>query len=117
MHTLLAIAAGVMFASGLYMMFRRSFVKLIIGLVLIGHAANIVIFTSGGLVRGAPALIPAGEARLPDDPAFTDPLPPALILTAIVISFAIISYTIVLVRRAYQAIGTDDLDQMRSTDK
>ncbi len=117
MHTLLAITAGVLFATGLYMMFRRSFVKLIIGLVLIGHAANMIIFTSGGLTRGRPALIPPDAARLPDDPAFTDPLPPALILTAIVISFAIVSFTIVLVRRAYQAIGTDDLDQMRSTDK
>lgn len=114
MHFLLAVTVGVLVASGVYMMLRRSFVKLIIGLALISHAANIAIFTAGGLTRGTPALIPEDQYRL--EPGYTDPLPPALILTAIVISFAILSYTIVLVRRAYQAIGTDDLDQMRSTD-
>ncbi|MEM9083623.1 MAG: NADH-quinone oxidoreductase subunit K, partial [Planctomycetota bacterium] len=46
-----------------------------------------------------------------------DPLPPALILTAIVISFAIVSFAAVLVKRAYQEVGTDDLDQMIATDR
>ncbi|MEO1008599.1 MAG: Na+/H+ antiporter subunit C [Planctomycetota bacterium] len=115
MELLLAIAVGVCYATGIYMILRRSFVKLIIGLSLIGHGANLLIFASGGLVRGKPPIIPGDQDELP--PGFSDPLPPALILTAIVISFAILAFTIVLVKRTYQAIGTDDLDAMRTTDR
>ena len=120
MTLLLATMIGLLFASGAYMMLRRSFVKLIIGLGLLGHAANLLIITSAGVLsdvtgtRGTPPLIRIGEKTLA--PGSADPLPPALILTAIVISFAILSFTIVLVKRTYQEAGTDDLDQMRTTD-
>jgi multicomponent Na+:H+ antiporter subunit C len=118
MAVLLAIAIGMLYSTGIYMMFRRSSIKLVIGLGLIGHAANLLIFTSAGLVRGNPPFIGADAKSLPGDPAvtFTDPLPPALILTAIVIGFALSVYTIVLIKRAYQELGTDDLERMRSTD-
>lgn len=116
MTVLLAIAIGVLYATGLYMMLRRSFVKLIIGLALIGHGANLLIWTSAGLVRGKPPLIPSAQTELDPGPS-ADPLPFALILTAIVISFALVSYTIVLVKRTYQEVGSDDLDDMRTTDR
>ncbi|MEM9066424.1 MAG: Na+/H+ antiporter subunit C [Planctomycetota bacterium] len=118
MNFLLALAVGTLFATGLYMMLRRSLVKLIIGLGLLGHGANLLIFTSGGLVRGQAPFIGADAKTLEGAPGatFTDPLPPALILTAIVIGFAILSYAIVLARRTYEEIGSDDLDQMTSTD-
>lgn len=115
MELLLAIAVGALYATGIYMMLRRSFVKLIIGLALISHGANLLIFAAGGLVRGSPALIPEGESHLAVE--YSDPLPPALILTAIVISFAILAFTIVLVKRTYKEVGTDDLNQMRTTDR
>ena len=115
MELLLAIAVGALYATGIYMMLRRSFVKLIIGLALISHGANLLIFAAGGLVRGSPALIPEGESHLTTE--YSDPLPPALILTAIVISFAILAFTIVLVKRTYKEVGTDDLNQMRTTDR
>ena len=119
MHLLMATAVGLLFAAGLYMMLRRSFVKLVIGLLLIGHASNLLIFTSGGLLVGKPPLIEKDAQMLPGAPGegYTDPLPPALILTAIVISFAIVSYTIVLIKRVYQEVGTDDLDEMVATDR
>jgi len=112
---LLSIAVGALYATGIYMILRRSFVKLIIGLALISHGANLLIFAAGGLVRGNPALIPGDQDQLAA--GHSDPLPPALILTAIVISFAILSFTIVLVKRTYQEVGTDDLDAMRTTDR
>ncbi len=114
MHVLLAVVVGVLYAAGLYMMLRRSIIKLLIGLALIGHASNLLIFISAGLLRGSPPLVPPGEERL--ELVHTDPLPPALILTAIVISFAIVSFACVLVKRAYQEVGSDDLHQMRSTE-
>jgi len=127
MSFLLACTIGMLFAAGTYMLLRRSFVKLIIGLGLIGHGANLLIITAAGInteivgengevieIRGTPPLIAEGEQTLTAGSA--DPIPPALILTAIVISFAIVSYTIVLVKRTYQELGTDDLNQMTATD-
>jgi multicomponent Na+:H+ antiporter subunit C len=113
-ETFLAFVIGGLYAAGLYLMLRRSIVKLIIGLALLGQAANLLIFTVGRLTRGQPALIPFGAAR-PDGP-FADPLPQALILTAIVIGFGVQAFAVVLIKRAYQTVKTDDLDDMRSTD-
>ena len=115
MEVMLAIAIGALYATALYLILRRSIVKLIIGLALLGHAANLLIFTSARLVRGRPALIEAGETALEQPHA--DPLPQALILTAIVISFAIVAFTLVLVNRTYEEVGTDDLDRLNTTDK
>lgn len=115
MTLLLAIVVGLLFASGLYMMLRRSAMKLIIGLALIGHASNLLIFSAGRHIRGGAPLTEEG-ATTPESP-FTDPLPLALILTAIVISFAIVSYTIVLLRRTYDEARTDDLDRLTTTDR
>jgi multicomponent Na+:H+ antiporter subunit C len=110
---ILAIVIGVLYAAGIYLMMRRNLVKVVIGLVLLGQAANLLIFTTAGLGKGAP-LIPMGEDA-PVGPV-ADPLPQALILTAIVIGFGVIAFTLVLFHRAYQSIGTDDLDAMRATD-
>jgi multicomponent Na+:H+ antiporter subunit C len=116
LETVLAFVIGGLFAAGIYMMLRRSIVKMIIGLALIAHAANLLIFTAAGLTRGQPPLIPAGMTTPAFETPPADPLPAALILTAIVISFAVIAFTMVLVKRAYQSVGSDDLDDMKSTD-
>jgi multicomponent Na+:H+ antiporter subunit C len=114
METLLAFVIGGLYAAGVYMLLRRNLVKLIIGLALIGQASNLLIFTSAGLTRAHPPLVDQYHQRLMEPHA--DPLPQALILTAIVIGFAILAFALVLFRCAYQSIGEDDLDQMRSTD-
>jgi multicomponent Na+:H+ antiporter subunit C len=111
---ILAFVVGGLYASGVYMMMRRSIVKLILGLVLLGHAANLLIFTVGRLTRGRPPLIPVGATQ-PVEP-FADPLPQALILTAIVIGFGVQAFALVLIKRAYQTVGTDDLDEIRAED-
>jgi multicomponent Na+:H+ antiporter subunit C len=110
----LAIVVGGLYATGLYLLLRRSIVKLIIGLALLSNATNLLIFTAGGLTRARVPLIPEGADRLASP--YADPLPQALILTAIVISFGVLAFTVVLVHRAYQALGTEDLDQMKATD-
>jgi multicomponent Na+:H+ antiporter subunit C len=114
MEILLAFVVGGLYAAGLYLLMRRSIVKLIIGLGLLGHAANLLIFTVGRLTRGRPPLIAPG-ATLPAEP-FGDPLPQALILTAIVIGFGVQAFALVLIKRSYQTVGTDDLDGMKATD-
>lgn len=114
MNLVLAVTIGALYATGLYMMLRRSIAKLIIGLAILGHAANLLIFTSGGLSRASPPLIPPDADRLAAPHA--DPLPQALILTAIVISFGLLAFALVLIHRTYQAVHTDDVDRMRSTE-
>ena len=115
MEALLAIVIGVLYASGVYMLMRRSIVKLIIGLALLAHGASLLVFTAAGLTRAVPPVIPYGEPR-PLPATVADPLPQALILTAIVISFGVQAFAMVLAYRAYQTVGTDDLDDMKATD-
>ncbi len=115
MNIVLAVCCGVLVAAGTYMLLRRSFVKLVIGLALLSHAANLLIYLVAVPIKGRPPLIRPGET-VPDAP-FSDPLPGALILTAIVISFGVIAFTIVLIKGAYEQIETDDLEEMTSTDR
>ncbi|MBN2119226.1 MAG: Na+/H+ antiporter subunit C [Anaerolineales bacterium] len=114
MEVILAFVIGGLFALAIYMLLRRSLVKLLIGLALLSHAANLLIFTAAKLTRGRPPVIGMETAAL--EPPFADPLPQALILTAIVISFGVMAFALALAFRAYRSVGTDDLDQMQSTD-
>ena len=114
MELILAIVVGALYAGGLYLMMRRSIVKLIIGLALLGHAANLLIFTIGRLNHNQPPLIPAGAQEMSG--SFADPVPQALILTAIVIGFGVQAFALVLLKRVYQTLGTDDLKKMRQAD-
>lgn len=115
MAVLYASSVGALFAVGAFMLMRRSFVKLVIGLMLLGHGANLLIFLVARPVVGCPPLVDE-DAVAPVSP-YSDPLPAALVLTAIVISFGIVSYTIVLLKRTYQDLGTDDLESLTSTDR
>jgi len=115
MALLLAISIGVLFAGGAFLLMRRSFVKLVIGLVLLGHGANLLIFVVGRPIPGRSPLVERGAETVAAP--YSDPLPAALILTAIVIGFAIVSYTIVLLKRTYQDLETDDLESLTSTDR
>jgi multicomponent Na+:H+ antiporter subunit C len=113
-QTLLALLVGVLYTAGIYLIMRRSLVKVLVGLMLLGHAANLLIFTAARVTRVNPPLVRLGE-HVPAEP-FADPLPQALILTAIVIGFGLQAFTLVLFRRAYQTVGNDDVDRMKATD-
>jgi multicomponent Na+:H+ antiporter subunit C len=115
MEVILAIVIGALYAAGLYMMMRRSFVKLVIGLSLLGYASSLLIFTVNGVTRGQPPLVQEGMTQ-PITP-FADPLPQALILTAIVIGFGVQAFALVLFKRTYQSTNTDDLDGIKSTEQ
>jgi multicomponent Na+:H+ antiporter subunit C len=110
----MAFVVGGLYAAAIYMMLRRSIVKLVIGLVLLSNAANLLIFTAAGLTRGAPPLINVGEVLPPGISA--DPLAQALILTAIVIGFGVLAFAVVLIHRAFEVVGVDDMDKMKDTD-
>ena len=114
MEILLALLVGALYAAGLYLMMRRSIVRLILGLALLGQAANLLIFTIGRLNHNQPPLIPEGAKEMVG--SYADPLPQALILTAIVIGFGVQAFALVLLKRVYQTLGTDDLQQIHESD-
>lgn len=114
MEMILAVVIGGLYAAGFYQMMRRGLVKLVIGLALLSQAANLLIFTASGLRSRQSPLVPDG-APVPQE-LVADPLPQALILTAIVIGFGVIAFTLALFHIAYRSVGTDDLDQMKATD-
>lgn len=111
MILVLALLIGGLYAAGLYMMMRRSIVKIIMGLIMLGYATNLLIFTVGGLTRVVPPIIPNGATEPPMP--FADPLPQALILTAIVIGFGVLAFAVVLIEQTHRSVGTDDSDNLR----
>jgi len=76
---------------------------------------NLLIFLLGRITKGKPPIIPE-DAKVFQD-IYADPVPQALILTAIVISFGLQAFAIILVKRTYKVLGTDDLDQLNTTDE
>ncbi|MCZ7556135.1 MAG: Na+/H+ antiporter subunit C [Bacteroidia bacterium] len=113
MTILLSILSGALFAAGVYLLLRRNLIRIVLGLIFIGHAANLLILLSDGLSKAAPPIIAQGRQVL--EPPYADPLPQALILTAIVISFGVFAFFLVLIKRSYQVRGSDDIDQFRES--
>lgn len=108
MEVLLAIVSGVLYGTGFYLMLRRRLAQLVIGLGLVGNGTNLLIFAAGGLIRARPPVIPEGATTLV--PPYADPMPQSIILTAIVIGFGVLAFTLVLSHRVHQSLGTDDVD-------
>lgn len=115
MELVLPMVSGALVGLGLYMVLRRSITKLLIGLSLLSHGANLAIFSAGGLARGEAPLIPENATKL--TPPYADPLPQALILTAIVISFGVLAFAITLVSRLYLEAGTENQDHLTTTEE
>jgi len=107
METYMAIVIGILFTIGIYLILSRTLLRIVLGTSIVGHGVNLLILTMGGLKHGGPPLLGLNET------AFTDSLPQALLLTAIVINFATTALFLVLSYRAYRLLGTDDAEQLR----
>jgi multicomponent K+:H+ antiporter subunit C len=106
MEWLVAIAIGVMTSSGVYLVLRARTFPLVLGLTLISYAVNVFLFVMGRLQIGEAAIISAETTK------YTDPLPQALVLTAIVIAFGMTAFLIVLALKARSELGNDHVDGM-----
>lgn len=115
MELVMIVVIGVLSSVGTYLLLQRSLLQLIMGLAIISQAANMVIFVSGGLVADRAAFIESDAKVLGVGTA--DSLPQALILTAIVIGFAMLAYFIVLVQKVYSTRQTDQVDQLTESDR
>lgn len=105
-----AVLVAVLFGCGLYLCFSRRLLRVLLGFLMISNAANLVLIAVSGDPSGKrPATIMAGPAS---GAASVDPLPQALILTAIVIGFAVAAYLTVLVYRLYTDRGTANVDTL-----
>ena len=107
----LLLAMGVMFAGGIYLVLERSLTRILLGIVLINNGAIMLLFLSSGGTGLAPLFV-----RGRDPHEYADTLPQALILTAIVISFSIFAFLLVLAFRAFEVLGTDEVDAMRTAE-
>ncbi|AIQ23643.1 Na(+)/H(+) antiporter subunit C [Paenibacillus sp. FSL H8-0261] len=104
MELVVALAIGVLFSVGVYLVLSKSLLRILLGTNLITHGVHLLLLTMSGLKTGAPPLL--GEKA----EAYVDPLPQALILTSIVISFGVTAFFIVLAYRTYRSTGTDDVE-------
>ncbi|CTQ67789.1 MULTISPECIES: Na+/H+ antiporter subunit C [Stappiaceae] len=111
METGLSILVGLFFAVSVYLMLSKQLVRMLLGIAILGNAVNMSIFVNGRLTREVPPVIPEG-LMVPTE-VIANPLPQALVLTAIVISFSFFAFLLVLAFRAYQEVGTDDVNEMR----
>lgn len=103
MELLVAIAIGVLTFSGVYLILRARTFSVALGLTLFSYAVNLFLFSMGRLHTGKPAV-------LSDATSYTDPVPQALVLTAIVIGFAMTSFVLILSLRAHTELGSDHVD-------
>lgn len=100
----LAILIGVLYASGTYLLLQRTLTRVIVGLALIGHGANLLLLLAGGRQGDAP-IIGSAEAS-----TMSDPLPQALALTAIVIAFGVTAFLLTLAYRSWQITHEDEVE-------
>lgn len=111
MEIMLSLLCGAMAAASIYLMLSGNLIRFIFGLVIATNAVNLLIFVAGGLSEIRPPLI-AENVKVPTTP-MANAVPQALILTAIVIGFALLTFIFILFYKTYQSLGTVDAESMR----
>ncbi|MCU0984500.1 MAG: Na+/H+ antiporter subunit C [Acetobacteraceae bacterium] len=111
MEAALAILIGLLVGVAVWLMLSRNLVRLLLGFAMLSNGINLAIFVAGRLTRGTPPLVPEGAEAFAG--AFANPLPQALVLTAIVIGFGLLSFALVLAWQAHARLGTIRTDEMR----
>jgi multicomponent Na+:H+ antiporter subunit C len=101
-----ALVVAVLYGVGMYLLLQRTLTRIIIGLALMGHGANLLLLLAGGPAGGAPIFGNAGDVA----GSFADPLPQALALTAVVISFGVIAFMLALSYRSWALTRNDDVE-------
>lgn len=111
MEPVFACLSGLFLAVGIYLLLSKFIIRMLLGVVILGNAVNLTIFTAGRVTREVPPVI--GHGMDVPEALTANPLPQALILTAIVISFSFFAFLLVLAWRATVLLRTDNTDAMR----
>lgn len=114
MNLIISVIIGILFTASTFLMFQKSMFKLIIGTILFSYATIFFLFTVGGITKNAPPIL---TDTIESVQALADPLPQALTLTAIVISIGVQLFIIILLKKVYEILGTEDLDDLNTTDR
>jgi len=112
MDVLLCWLIGIFFAVSVYLLLNKNLVRVLFGIMLIGTSINLLIITVGRLTFNAPPFVSDKASN-----TIANALPQALILTAIVIGFGVMTYALILITRAWQETGTMNADRMRAAEK
>lgn len=107
----LSALVGLFFTVSIYLILSKAIIRMLLGITILGNGVNLLIFTLGRITREVPPIVPDG--LLQPEAVTANPLPQALILTAIVIGFALFTFLLVLGYRAYQELDADNTDNMR----
>ncbi|MMZ59378.1 Na(+)/H(+) antiporter subunit C [compost metagenome] len=107
MEIIMSVAVGLLFMVGVYLILSKSLLRIILGTSLLSHGVHLLLMTMARLKTVAAPLLGEHASN------YVDPVPQALILTSIVISFGVTSYFFVLAYKAYQKLGTDDMEELR----
>ncbi len=111
MSLIYASVVGLVFALAIYLLLRKSLVDHVFGLILLSHAANLFVFGAGRLREGAAPILDGDPAQ-----RISDPLPQALVLTAIVIGFGVVAFATLLVARLYATFDSDDVELLEEVE-
>lgn len=114
MEVPLALLIGLLTGVATWLMLSRNLIRLLLGFAVLGNAVNLLIFTAGRLTRDVPPIVPRDAEAIAG--AFANPLPQALVLTAIVIGFGLLAFALVLAWQAYVRLGTIRTDEMREAE-
>ncbi|WP_050184219.1 Na(+)/H(+) antiporter subunit C [Domibacillus robiginosus] len=107
METIIILLVGVLVSTATYLLLSKNLIRVVLGTAILSHAIHLLLMTMGGLKMGSVPIL--GDQV----DTYTDALPQALILTAIVISFAVTAFFLVLVYRTYQSTGSDNLYELK----
>ncbi|WDZ63806.1 Na(+)/H(+) antiporter subunit C [Paenibacillus polymyxa] len=111
MELIMAVAVGILFTIGVYLILSKSLLRIVLGTSLLTHGVHLLLLTMAGLKTGAAPVLGGKEET------YVDPLPQALILTSIVISFGVTAFFFVLAYRSYQTLGTDEIDSVKGEEQ
>ncbi len=114
MEIIMSIVIGVCYSAAVFLLLQKRLLQVILGISLLGHASNLLIFVAAGLQGTSLPIISKGAEILPE--TAVDPLPQALILTAIVIGLALFGFSLALAYRCVAVLGHDDISQLTHTD-
>ena len=114
MESALAVLSGALVAGGIYLLLSQNLVRMLFGLIMLSNAVNLMLFTAGGLEHQLPPLIDKNQVEPVS--AVANALPQALILTAIVIAFALLTFMFILFYRTYETLGTIDTRELRAAE-
>lgn len=107
MEILMSVVIGIMFSVAVYLLMSRNLIRVVMGTLIMSHSIHLLFLTLAGVQTGGPPLLDAGE------PPYTDPLPQALVLTAIVIAFGVTALLATVAYKTYKAHNTVDLEELR----